>query len=293
MGEKSSYINIEDVLFSAILGAYLGTFINNLEEFSIFSLVAFFVIFPVTLKYIEDKSKYALAITNAIGILLFYILLRILIANNMITDKENAGMLIIFIGWIISINSRSIVLLFQSTKKENFDLKMESIAIDKIKAIIFLVSDYQSRVQNDNDFDLHKSMLYQVMETLKTNHNNIEFIWLVHEDIAEKKGSSSYIAREIKDLYNGHFVIKKETIENPFETKSTFIAIKRIYDEALKVYKLKEQEIICDSTGGTKPMSIGASIACSSSRKLVYCTMDGGNAWKFIQVNKTILKKDL
>ena len=254
MKQKSSYINIEDVLFSSILGAYLGTFINNLGEFHILGLVCFFVIFPILLKYIEGKTKYALVIVNAVGILLFFLFLRVLISNEIISDSENAGLLIIFIGWIISINFKSFFSFSNEQRPDNLELQMESIPIEGIKGIIFLVSDYSKRVENDETFDLNNSLIYRLMSSLENDGNNVNNIWLVHEDVAEKRGSSSHIARELKDKYKDKFEKRKVSIDNPYDTQSTFSAIRFIYSQAVNECNLKENEIICESTGGAKPM---------------------------------------
>jgi len=291
MNDHSSYLNIEDVLFGAIIGAFLGTFIGELTEFYIFTLVIIFVIFPVLLKYIEGRSKYALTSSSLFGVLLFWILLRILINKGFISEQKSASFLIIFLGWVISINLRSILLIYTFSKNDTSTVKIESIPIEEIKAIIFLVSDHQKKIKQNENFELENTLIYKILINLSHKFNDSNYklknIFLIHEDIAEKVGTSSYIARIIKDKFKNKYRIEKISIESSYDTQKCFEAIKNIYENAINKYQLKEEDIVCDSTGGTKPMSIGAALACSGKRKLVYCERGCEDSLKFLRINKT------
>lgn len=291
MVKNSSYINIEDVLFSAIIGAYLSTFIDKLDYYYILVLIIFFVMFPFSLKYFEHKSKYLLVTITLIGLLVLTIFTYHLVNINVIDNKNFINFIVVFLGWVISINMRLFIPIIDREKQRENRIEIETLAIQNqnIKGIILLVGDFSRKVSRES-YDIEQELIFRLIEKLTKENQNMKYVWLVHQDIRESKGSPSYVARLIRDKYKDKFkeVIRKP-IDDPFNTQNTYDVVSDIYTEATKKFSLKEEEIACDCTGGTKTMSIGASLACSSrSRKLVYCTKKE-NGDTLLHINKAIM----
>lgn len=97
---------IEDTFFGAILGAFLGTFIDSLPITSILMLVCFFILFPVILRKTYIYPKYALVIANLFHVLWIILFVYDLHEKKIISLEKGAVLIIIFIGWIISKNLR-------------------------------------------------------------------------------------------------------------------------------------------------------------------------------------------
>lgn len=286
MNHRSTYLNIEDVLFGAILGAYLGTFVNVLTELYVLVIVAFFVLFPFFLRRFEVGTKYALVAFSLISVIVLVLMLRYFQRSNLLTDIQSTAFLIIFVGWLVSINARSYYVR-KETILSATSVKTETIQLEDVKAVIFLVSDYQRKFENDKDFDLNSTMLYQILHTIDGHASKqLLNIWLVHEDSAEVPGSSSFIARDIKNRYGKKVHVEKIPVESSLDTQMSFEAVKHAFSRGINQYHLKVEDILCDVTGGTKPMSIGAALACEDGKKLVYSIQGTDNKWKFLRIDK-------
>lgn len=65
-------------------------------------------------------------------------------------------------------------------------------------------------------------------------------------------------------------------ISDPFSVQSSYETVQRVFSHDVPRYDLVEEQVICDFTGGTKPMTAGMILACSGRRTMQYMT--GGKA---------------
>jgi len=83
--------------------------------------------------------------------------------------------------------------------------------------------------------------------------------WLVAT--AGEKGSMP-VAMEVQKRYEDRCDLIIETLKDAFDLEETYQLIQRIYAQKAAEKGLAPDQIIADFTGGTKPMSAGAVLAC-------------------------------
>ena len=102
--KSSGYWNMEDAFFGAILGVVLGDLWKNLSLEYIFIIIAFFVLFPMTLRRSEKQlGKTGILAAMLVGIL-WVVLLIIFLDSKSIVLLEEGGLrfMVVFLGWQVS-----------------------------------------------------------------------------------------------------------------------------------------------------------------------------------------------
>jgi TRAP-type C4-dicarboxylate transport system permease small subunit len=103
-----NFWDVEDAFFGALLGAFMGTLIDKLSLTHTILFIFFVILFPLSIRK-------ALAISNHVFVLV--IILSILwmsiyvyeLSSSLITNLDKGiTLLVLFIGWLISIIIRSI-----------------------------------------------------------------------------------------------------------------------------------------------------------------------------------------
>ena len=103
----------------------------------------------------------------------------------------------------------------------------------------------------------------------------LKVCWLVAS--TGEKGSMS-MAREIRKMCEKPgCTIEIREVGNPFSVQDTYDVVQRIYNEEIYGENLKElalspDQVICDFTSGTAPMTAGMVLACGRYRPMQYMT---------------------
>ena len=99
---------------------------------------------------------------------------------------------------------------------------------------------------------------------LRYHGDRLERVWLIATQDAEA------LARQIKDEFETD---KRKIVIAPLNHQYELLRAKEVVDHIYQTQlgELKEEEVIADFTGGTKPMTVGMIFAClSPSRSLQY-----------------------
>ena len=102
IGKRYIKWEVEDTFFGAILGAFLGTFIQNLPREHIFLVILFFVLFPPVLRKAESISVSAVLIYCIGSVLWILIFASDLVGKNIITFDQGFAIVAIFSGWTLT-----------------------------------------------------------------------------------------------------------------------------------------------------------------------------------------------
>jgi hypothetical protein len=148
------------------------------------------------------------------------------------------------------------------------------------RALIALVSVYTSRLEPQPDkasitralrerdlnaLDLEHSNLWPLLSTLKLHRATLEHVWLIASDASLESAAVS-VAYARKELGLTCLFHHGQTwsISKPF-TAQVVADIKDVVGAAVREAKrhgIDATQIITDVTGGTVPMSLGATLAC-------------------------------
>lgn len=109
------------------------------------------------------------------------------------------------------------------------------------------------------------------LEKALTYHSGeLQRAWLIATEDAKP------LAIEIREQYEAVVPISIVDLADQWELTEAKSVVERIYEEDLD--KLREEDVIADFTGGTKPMTAGMIFACMTpSRKLQYVPADYRN----------------
>jgi len=92
--------------------------------------------------------------------------------------------------------------------------------------------------------------------------------WLIAS--AGERGSLP-VAQDLQRAYDGeNFETRIRTMADAFDVQESYDLVERIYSEEVPEAGLREEQVIADFTGGTKPMSAGMILACGETRPMQY-----------------------
>lgn len=104
----SSLWDVEDNFFGAIVGAFIGILIDKLLLEDVILIMLYIVLFPMTLRRASQMSKYAFITAIILSILWMMIYVYKLSQGNVVELEKGLMLVVIFIGWLVSISMRSI-----------------------------------------------------------------------------------------------------------------------------------------------------------------------------------------
>lgn len=105
---KLTFWEVEDTFFGAILGAFIGTFIDKLPALYVVLIIFFIVLFPMSMRKAEFISRYASILVMIVNIIWMFLFVYDLNANAIMTLDKGFILVLIFLGWLVSISARSI-----------------------------------------------------------------------------------------------------------------------------------------------------------------------------------------
>jgi hypothetical protein len=160
---------------------------------------------------------------------------------------------------------------FVSSTKKTIELK--EMQTSEISSIIMFVS----KLKKDKQFqDL---LAYKILSHMKKN-TKFKSACLIHSGISKDDGSSYENAYKLHAEFNDEkFLITTLPISDIFDIEESFNAVNKI----LLSDDIPTKDIICDFTSGTKPMSLGMTVACIGEKRLVY--FPGEDATKYLHIN--------
>ena len=111
----SPYWNAEDTFFGAILGAILGSIINSIHGEYLLLAIAFFIVFPPSMRKAENRSGIAISIVAITSIIWIIMYTKALAASepplgqNKISVAQTDTILYIYCGWILASTAKIIL----------------------------------------------------------------------------------------------------------------------------------------------------------------------------------------
>lgn len=110
MSERSKFLKweVEDTFFGAILGAFLGTFIQQVPIAHVGLLVIFFVVFPLVLRKAEKIGPKAIILACLAAIAWIVGFAFELIQQGVFHDAEAFTVGVIFSGWMLTASAKAI-----------------------------------------------------------------------------------------------------------------------------------------------------------------------------------------
>ena len=106
----------------------------------------------------------------------------------------------------------------------------------------------------------------------------LKHCWLIVGETSSKAEKPEYrgaidIARELAGLCkDNHVKAYIWPVAEPFSAQSTYELLHVLFATQVAKAQLAPHEVICDFTGGTKPMSAGMILACGDQRPMQYMT---------------------
>lgn len=163
-----------------------------------------------------------------------------------------------------------VVFALLSERKPKSTLSTRKVHIDSVKGIVLFVSAIRP------DQDLQENLLaYKIMKHISdSNPENLDrrYIWLIHGETLNERNSSYWNTNELYSEFSprNEFTVVRKGIHNINDLTQTFEVVEEIFSFELPKYNLRESDVICDITSGTKTMSTGMVLACMGGRRLVY-----------------------
>jgi hypothetical protein len=103
-----TFWEVEDTFFGAILGAFVGTIIDILPAEYLVLIIFFIMLFPMSMRKAEQISRHALLLVMILNILWMWLFVYALNDSAIMTLDKGFILLLIFLGWLVSISARSI-----------------------------------------------------------------------------------------------------------------------------------------------------------------------------------------
>lgn len=153
-----------------------------------------------------------------------------------------------------------IVFLFvpiNTDKKQSFSLEVAGLPTKEIKAIIMFISLPKP------DDSLENSLPYHILSQMSSQKDQKKMAWLIH-------GDDSFLNAYglLKKFENENFSIQLCRIKNIYDARETFLITNNIL--LSENHGINPKNIVCDSTSGPKPVTIGITLAAIRSSKLIY-----------------------
>jgi hypothetical protein len=110
MSARSRFLKweVEDTFFGAILGAFLGTFIQQVPSAHVALLVLFFVVFPLVLRKAERISPKAVIFSCVAAIAWIVGFAFDLMQQGIFHDAEAFTVAVIFSGWMLTAIAKAV-----------------------------------------------------------------------------------------------------------------------------------------------------------------------------------------
>lgn len=167
-------------------------------------------------------------------------------------------------------------------KKEGGELKIYTATKDQVISKINEIKKHGVELR-----ELYRVRgVGQTFRAIKHHLGRLKVCWLLCTDeVKEGKEVVEYFINEF-----GHGTVKVETVhlDTPNKIESVNNAIKEIYVNKVKKYRLEEKEVIADVTGGTAIMSSAITLACiPDTRDMEYVEQ---KTYTLMKINENIMK---
>ena len=172
-------------------------------------------------------------------------------------------------------------------KKEDGELKMYTATKDQVISRIKDLTEKTEDAKAKGLRELYKVRgVGQTFRAIKHHVGRLKVCWLLCTDeVKEGKEVVEYFINEF-----GHGTVTVETVhlDSPNKIESVNNAIKEIYGNKVKKYRLEEKEVIADVTGGTAIMSSAITLACiPDTRDMEYVEQ---KTYTLMKINENIMK---
>lgn len=144
-------------------------------------------------------------------------------------------------------------------------LMVRDIAVEKerrpprFRGLILLVGTGQSK----------KGPLDQsALDAIKYHLRALEYCWLIGS--GGEHGSREPVDLLLAECEHMGVSATAHYVDDPFSVQESFALVNKLYSEDIREAGLREDEVIADLTGATKPMSFGMLLACSINRPTQY-----------------------
>lgn len=175
-------------------------------------------------------------------------------------------------------------------KRENSSLTIRQNLTKELRAIILFVSDL------GKDGTLEGLLAYKVLTQLESSStaNAPKYVWLLHSDISSGDGSSYESAYKIsKKFKSAQLQISSYVVDNVLDANTVFPIVRKIISS--ENFGIPPNEIVCDCTSGTKPITLGMALASFGSAKIIYFPRRGVNepANEYTEIDAGVFIKSL
>ncbi|HDN80166.1 MAG TPA: hypothetical protein ENG33_06865 [Chloroflexi bacterium] len=97
-----------------------------------------------------------------------------------------------------------------------------------------------------------------VRKAMEYHQDTLAYCWLITTKEVEKRGTVD----RIKSLATPQVHFEERRLEDEYDAEECYQVIRGILQHDLERFGLTPEEVICDITGGTKPMTMGMILAC-------------------------------
>lgn len=149
-------------------------------------------------------------------------------------------------------------------------IKRREIHISSIRATIVFVGELSRNAP------IEGTLAYSLLQCMtKNSGKRVRHVWLLHGPCPEKEeeiSCSSYgvMGRLQQRFQNSGLKIMPRLVTYPFDPHDTFAVVNEVFTTEVPQMGLREADVICNYTGGPKPVAIGMALACAGRRRLAY-----------------------
>jgi hypothetical protein len=129
----------------------------------------------------------------------------------------------------------------------------------RLRGLILLVGTGQSK----------KGPLDQsALDAINYHQRTLDYCWLIGS--GGETGSHEAVDALLAECRHRDITASAHYVDDPFSVQESYALVTRLYAEDIRATELREDEVIADLTGATKPMSFGMLLACGASRPTQY-----------------------
>jgi len=171
-----------------------------------------------------------------------------------------------------------------SSQKTQTVLNKRVLEVGDIIGMILFVSKL------GNGSQLSDLLAYKMLNNIskvKQKRSNKQYIWLIYGELSKEANSSYMSACKLKaEFQSPNLNVNIVDVEDINDPSKSFSVIDDIFNFEIQKYGLKDSDIVCDVTGGTKTMSIGMALACMlGKRRMIYFAKDASKDDLIVEID--------
>lgn len=170
-------------------------------------------------------------------------------------------------------------------------LKITKSLTSELKAIVLFVSEPRP---NETVEDL---LAYKVLAQIDSSRESAypRHVWLLHSHISSGDGSSYRSASLISKRFNSKEIqVHTRVIDDVLDANTVFPVIRDIL--RTRCPGVREGDIVCDCTSGTKLVTLGTALASFGDAKIVYFPRGAGqkdDASEYVEIGAGVFQRSL